>query len=370
MTITWKDWVKQAVASGGTGALTLGAAASGYQAFAAGDDGKLFSYSIVDGTAWETGLGTYTHSGTSFARTSRTASSTGSALTVSTSAFVMVDLNSTTASTAYVGGVGVQPGGRLTLESGVPVSTTDQTAKTTVYYTPYLSNVITLWDGNAWQSVEFSELSLAIGTVTADLGFDVFVYLSSGAAAIEKLAWTSATARATAITLQDGRYCKSGDKTRLWVGSFYSKTTTTTEDSENCRFVYNAYNQRLRKAKGSDSPTAFTYSTSTFRVFNARTYAGTPAAFANYFFGEAGAAVSMAGYLISDGGVGHHFGMGNESTQSDVYARKQATTSFSPQVVADVMAATLGRNSFIMWQYGGGDANNWRNSLINTSAML
>ena len=75
--LTWKDWQKQTVSAGGTGALTLGAAVSGFQAFGAGDDGKTFPYSIQDGTAWETGRGTYTHSGTSFARTSRTASSTG-----------------------------------------------------------------------------------------------------------------------------------------------------------------------------------------------------------------------------------------------------------------------------------------------------
>jgi hypothetical protein len=92
MPLTFKDRVKQAVGTGGSGALTLGAAASGFQAFAAGDDGKLFPYVIEDGTAWETGYGTYTHSGTSFARTTRTASSTGSALTVSASAYVYVDM--------------------------------------------------------------------------------------------------------------------------------------------------------------------------------------------------------------------------------------------------------------------------------------
>jgi hypothetical protein len=92
MALNYKDRLKQAVSAGGSGALTLGAAASGSQAFAAGDDGKLFPYVIEDGTAWETGYGTYTHSGTSFARTTRTASSTGSALTVTTSAYVLVDV--------------------------------------------------------------------------------------------------------------------------------------------------------------------------------------------------------------------------------------------------------------------------------------
>src|SRR4051812_24043900 len=87
----FRDRVKQAVATGGSGSLVLGAASSGFQAFQAGDDGLIFPYTIEDGTAWETGYGTYTHSGTSFARTTRKASSTGSALTVSASAFVFAD---------------------------------------------------------------------------------------------------------------------------------------------------------------------------------------------------------------------------------------------------------------------------------------
>lgn len=371
MPLAGKDRVKQAVTTGGTGPLVIGSASSGNQALAAGDDGKLFPYVIEDGTAWETGYGTYTHSGTGWARTYRSASSTGSALNVSTSAFLIVDAIAEMLIANHMASQAGLMNVRCTLESGVPVSTSDQTAKTNLYVTPFGGNIVTLWDSAAgvWRPVQLSELTLALGTMTADIGYDVFLYLSSGAPAVEKLAWTSATARATAVTYQDGRLCKSGDKTRLLVGSFYSKTTTTTEDSENCRFVYNVYNQLERRAKGSDSPTAFSYSTSTFRVFNARTYSGTPAAFANFFFGEAGQAVKMSGYIISDGGVGHHFGLGSETTQSECYSRKQATTSFSPQAISDVMAATLGRNSFVMWQYGGGDANSWRNALVNAAAL-
>lgn len=57
--------------------------------------------------------------------------------------------------------------GRLTLETGVPISATDQTAKTTVYFTPYKGNQINLWDGSAWTLYTFTETSLALGTITA-----------------------------------------------------------------------------------------------------------------------------------------------------------------------------------------------------------
>lgn len=274
--LSFKDWVKHAVSSGGSGALTLGSASSGYQAFAAGDDAKLFPYSIQDGTAWETGYGTYTHSGTSFARTARTASSTGSALTVSTSAFLWVDLVSNIASGMMIGAQGVRPGGRLTLTSGVPVTTSDVTGATSVYYTPYLSNVISLWDGNLWIPVEFTEQTLALGTVITLTPYDVFGFLSSGTLAIEKLVWTNGTTRATAITLQDGRYCKSGDKTRLYLGTFYTSSTTTTEDSGGGvttqvggnRLLFNMYNRVRRAARVIDTTDSWSYTTDTIRSAN------------------------------------------------------------------------------------------------------
>lgn len=90
-----KDRVRQAVSAGGAGALTLGSASSGYRALVVGDDGRLFPYIIEDGAAWETGYGTYTHSGTSFARTTRHDSSSGGALTVTTAAYVMVGWTAT-----------------------------------------------------------------------------------------------------------------------------------------------------------------------------------------------------------------------------------------------------------------------------------
>ena len=369
MPLNWKNRVKQAVSSGGTGTLTLGAAASGYQAFAAGDDALLFPYVIEDGTAWETGWGTYTHSGTTFARTNRTESSTGSALNVSTSAYVYVDVIATTASGFDIAAQGIVPGGRLTLESGVPVSTSDQTAKTTVYYTPYVHNSIVLWDGNRWTPVNFSEVSVAIGTVTADLGFDVFGYLSSGALVLEKLAWTSATARATAITLQDGRYCKSGDKTRLWLGSFYSKSTTTTEDSLNYRLVFNAYNRVLKSGYATES-SSFTYSTSAYRVWNAATYASKPDIFSNWFIGIAEHSLIINASLMTDGGVGHYVSPGREDTRGTMYQRKFSTSSYVQVAAMETMPSRLGLNSCIGWQWGGGDGNSWRSSEVSVGGVI
>ena len=52
--------------------------------------------------------------------------------------------------------------GRLTLETGVPLSTTDQLAKTIVYFTPYKGNRIALYSGTTWNNLTFTEKHIDI----------------------------------------------------------------------------------------------------------------------------------------------------------------------------------------------------------------
>ena len=68
MPIVLKDRVKTTTTTTGTGTLTLSTAATGYQAFSAIGDGNQTYYLITDGTNWETGLGTYSTSGTTLSR--------------------------------------------------------------------------------------------------------------------------------------------------------------------------------------------------------------------------------------------------------------------------------------------------------------
>jgi hypothetical protein len=254
------------------------------------------------------------------------------------------------------GGGGAGVNFRLTLETGVPISTTDQTAKTTLYCTPYKGNSIQLWDGAAWTTYASAEFSLALGTLTNAMNYDVFAYQSGGTPTLEMLAWLNATVtvtiaspgvftwnahgmangdpivftttgalptglsantqywvvneatntfqvaatiggaaintsgsqsgvhtawqsrqRGTAVTLQDGRYCKSGDKTRLYLGTFRTTSTTTTEDSAGGtasqvggkRFLWNYYNRVERLAAVIDTTDNWNYTTATIRQANA-----------------------------------------------------------------------------------------------------
>jgi len=76
MALVLKDRVKETTTTTGTGTITLAGAVTGYQAFSAIGDGNTTHYVIEDanGTGWEVGIGTYTLSGTTLARTTVLAS--------------------------------------------------------------------------------------------------------------------------------------------------------------------------------------------------------------------------------------------------------------------------------------------------------
>lgn len=161
--------------------------------------------------------------------------------------------------------------GRLTLESGVPVSVSDQTAKTDIYFTPYTGESIALYNGSKWELKTFSELSLALGTLTADKNYDVFSYINAGAVALELSApWTNDSTRADALAKQNGILVKSGAVTRRYLGTFRTTSTTTTEDSAVKRLVWNAHkpNRVRRPMLRRETTDNWTYSTATLRQAN------------------------------------------------------------------------------------------------------
>ncbi len=150
--------------------------------------------------------------------------------------------------------------GRLTLTSGTPVTTSDVIGATNIYYTPYKGTKIGLYDGSStWNIVTFAETSLPLGTLTSGLTYDVFAYNNSGTLALELLAWTNATTRATALVYQNGILVKSGATTRRYIGTFYTTSTTTTEDSAANCLLYNYYNRVMRTGYINDSTKSFLY---------------------------------------------------------------------------------------------------------------
>lgn len=161
--------------------------------------------------------------------------------------------------------------GRLTTESGVAVSTSDRTAQSTLYFTPFRGNQIAVYSGSGWLAVSFSEASLALSSLTSGKNYDVFGYESGGGLTLElSAAWSSDTARTDALALQDGVLVKSGAVTRRYLGTIRTTGTTTTEDSRAKRFVWNAVSRVLRPLF-KNSSASYTYNSSTTRQMNADT---------------------------------------------------------------------------------------------------
>ena len=79
MTFVVADRVKETTTTTGTGTITLAGASTGYQSFAVIGNGNLTYYTIAGqtGNEWEVGIGTYTSSGTTLARTTVLANSSG-----------------------------------------------------------------------------------------------------------------------------------------------------------------------------------------------------------------------------------------------------------------------------------------------------
>lgn len=162
--------------------------------------------------------------------------------------------------------------GRLTAETLVPVSTSDQSAKTSIYYTPYTGNRISLYDGAGWRVRTFSEITISVAACTASKPYDVFLYDNAGTVTSEILVWTNDTARATALVRQDGVWSKTGALTRRYVGSFYCNASGgQTDDKATKRSVFNANNRVPRPIRVLDGNSSWTYTLTTIRQANADT---------------------------------------------------------------------------------------------------
>lgn len=80
MALVINDRVRETTTSVGTGAISLAGAVTGYQAFSVIGDTNTTYYTIAGGSQWEVGIGTYSSSGNTLARTTVLSSSSGGAL--------------------------------------------------------------------------------------------------------------------------------------------------------------------------------------------------------------------------------------------------------------------------------------------------
>lgn len=157
--------------------------------------------------------------------------------------------------------------GRLTLASGDPCPSADQTAKTTLYFAPYQGDRVFLWGGADWQSYSFSERSLSLSGLSANTNHDIFLHDSAGTLTLSAVAWLSDSARASAIARRNGVWVRQSDD-RLFLGTIRTVAAGQTEDSLTRRFVWNCYNRRRVKLRAVEGATSWTYANNVWRSLN------------------------------------------------------------------------------------------------------
>lgn len=172
---------------------------------------------------------------------------------------------------------------RLTLTTGTPAPTVDVATATTIYFTNYTGELVSIPDGTNWQLYRVtSELSLALGTLTSGKNYDVFLWNNSGTLTLAiGTAWSSNTARVSGsageIEQYNGwwtnKYAEGsmGARRGRLLGTFRTISTTQTIDS--CagrkRFLCNAQNRVPRPVLAADTTDSWTYTTNTLRQANA-----------------------------------------------------------------------------------------------------
>lgn len=192
-----------------------------------------------------------------------------------------------------------QPQGRLTLTSATPVLATGVTAGTAVYYTPYVGNLVPIWNGTQYAINSFSELTLTLhSNHTANSIYDVFVFLDSSTVTIGTgPAWNTATAGSGArgtgagttelerknglwtnkvsMTARNGSSTYTVDANKgIYVGSIYMDGTNGqisahTAYGQNRKWgVWNAYNRVPIIMKGGDSTSSWSYNSATVQASN------------------------------------------------------------------------------------------------------
>lgn len=190
------------------------------------------------------------------------------------------------------------PGGRLTLTTATPVLSSDVTAATTVYYTPYLSGRISIYNGSAWVGYTFTELSQALSdnskspaAAAANSVYDFFVWDDNATLRCTRgPLWSSATARGTGagtteLVYQNGMLVNNvaitngpAAKRGTYVGTIATNGSTqlamtfkpaaAAGGSANRLDMWNMYNRVEVGSVERDSANSWTYGTASWRAQN------------------------------------------------------------------------------------------------------
>lgn len=136
--------------------------------------------------------------------------------------------------------------GRLVLVGGNAYAYADFAAGAVLVYSPYLGNNLSLYDTvtGTWKAYSFIESYITNTGLIANTNYDVFVFNNAGTITLELVAWASASARLTELTLLAGIYVKTGEYNKRYIGTIRTNAAAQFADSPTQRFVWNMYNRR------------------------------------------------------------------------------------------------------------------------------
>lgn len=286
------------------------------------------------------------------------------------------------------------PGGRLTLTSSTPVLSSDVTGATTIYYTPYLSNFIWLYDGTSWLIKAFSETSQLLSdttkspaAATLNSNYDMFGWSDSGTFRVTRgPAWTSDTGRGTGagtteLTRVNGIYVNANAITNgpaanrgTYLGTIRTNASTAVPmtfrpsgaagGTNNQLFLWNMYNRVDYVGTVRDSNTSWVLSTTLRPWDGATSNVNNRAAFVRGFDEEdVNANLTGRCTVINNGNI--NFGIGLDSTSAFAsncrpWGQVATSNTFWPLTAASFSGSLgLGYHYLQMLEQGPSDALNY-----------
>ncbi len=160
-------------------------------------------------------------------------------------------------------------GGRLAAATTSPIAGFDITESDYVYFSPYLSNNVSLYvQDYGWRIYKFTELSLDITTIADGKNFDVFLYNDNGTLKLTYIEWSTDLIRATLLAWQDGVLVKINDPTYRYLGTCRTSAAGKVADTRLKRFIWNYYNQSPRSFRVYDNTNSWTYNVRAWRMWN------------------------------------------------------------------------------------------------------
>ena len=216
-------------------------------------------------------------------------------------AFVLANAGSGSSASTY------PPTGRLTLTAGTPVLTSSVTGANAIFYTPYTGASAPLWNGTAFVSTSFAELSQALtdtakspAAAVANTLYDLFVWNDAGTIRCTRgPAWSAGAtagsnnargtgAGSTALTRVQGVLVNAVAVVNGPAAGYGTYVGTVVTDAGGATVsmnfggaaaggsparlgVWNAYNRKAVPATVYDTTTSHTYASATVRAYNGST---------------------------------------------------------------------------------------------------